>query len=307
YDEHVFERKTFGDIAASRAPFILVNATDLSLGSYFTFNQETFDLICSDLSRTPVSRAVAASSAVPMILTPITLDNFAGSCNYEVPGWMKKALEEPSFSRRRSQQAQHLSSYLDLKKRPFIHLVDGGISDNLGLRGAIDSVEARGGIWPSLQHLGWENTRKVVFIIVNAEKEPEPTPDRLERILPTAQVVQAVTRIQMTRYNFETIELLREKFRRWGEEIRLQRCGARANVTAENQPAAERGSCGDIDFYLVEVDFTALKDPSERALFRSLPTSFYLPAGTVDRIRDAGRKILTQAPDFRRLLSDLRD
>jgi NTE family protein len=32
-----------------------------------------FDLICSDLSTFPVARACAASSAVPILLTPITL------------------------------------------------------------------------------------------------------------------------------------------------------------------------------------------------------------------------------------------
>jgi hypothetical protein len=35
--------------------------------------QDTFDVICSDLSAFPVSRACAASSAVPMVLSPVTL------------------------------------------------------------------------------------------------------------------------------------------------------------------------------------------------------------------------------------------
>ena len=263
-------------------------------------------MICSDLSRFPVSRAVAASSAVPLILSPITLYNYAGTCNYDLPEWTKKALEEPSSSRRRNQQALHLKSYLDAEKRPFIHLVDGGISDNLGLRALIDRMTPKGDIWPSFQHLGWEKTRKVVFIVVNAEKEPESNPDHFEKILSTSQVMQSVTRIQMNRYNFETVELLKENFKKWTEEIRSRKCLAAKKLENENSPDAARESCADIQFYLIEVDFNALPNPSERAYFRGLPTSFHLPPEAVDRLRAAARRILTQSPEFQRLVSDLK-
>ena len=306
YDQHIFEGGTFGDMAARGGPLILVNATDLALGDYFTFTQEIFDLICSDLSRTPVSRAVAASSAVPVILSPITLYNYAGSCNYELPEWVKKALEEPSFSRRRNQQALHLTSYLDAEKRPFIHLIDGGISDNLGLRALIDRVNPKGDIWPSFQYLGWEKTRKVVFIVVNAEKEPESNSDHFEKIISGTQVMQSVTRIQMTRYNFETVELLKENFKKWAEEIRSQRCRAAQKLESEKPSDPGRESCADIQFYLIEVDFNLLPNPFERAYFRGLPTSFHLPSEAVDRLRAAARRILTQSPEFQRLLSDLK-
>ena len=306
YDEHIFKRGTFGDIAAKKGPLILVNATDLALGDSFTFTQEIFDMICSDLSPTPVSRAVAASSAVPVILSPITLYNYAGSCNYETPEWIKKALEEPSLSRRRNQQARHLYSYLDAEKRPFIHLVDGGISDNLGLRALIDRMTLEGDIWPSFQYLGWEKTRKVVFIVVNAEKEPDSNPDHFEKIISSTQVMRSVTRIQMTRYNFETVELLEENFKKWTEEIRSQRCQAARKLESNNLPDSDREFCADIQFYLIEVDFNALPDPSERAYFRGLSTSFHLPPVAVDRLRAAARRILTRSPEFQRLLSGLK-
>ena len=119
---------------------------------------------------------------MPVILTPITLYNYAGSCNYETPEWINRALEEPSPSRRRYQHASHLKSYLDVKERPYIHLIDGGMSDNLGLRAAIDRMTIGGNAWRSLKYLGLENTRKFAFILVNAEKEAglirwrEPSP-----------------------------------------------------------------------------------------------------------------------------------
>jgi NTE family protein len=265
-----------------------------------------FDLICSEVGRFPISRAVAASSAVPGLLTPITLYNYAGTCNYEPADWMKKALEEPAVSRRRTQLAQNSYTYLDSKKRPYIHLVDGGPSDNLGLRGAIDRLNPMGEIWPSLQYMRWENTRKVVFILVNAEKETDTGSDQLERTLTSGQVLKSITNIPITRFNFETIELFRESARRWIEEIRSERCKTRKPEKPADAPSGTPDPCADIEFYFVEVDFDALPDKGERAYYKDLPTSFHLSFEAVDLLRAAGRRVLIHSPEFQRLLRDLK-
>jgi NTE family protein len=219
---------------------------------------------------------------------------------------MKKALEDPSGSRRRTQQAQISYSYLDSKKRPYIHLVDGGPSDNLGLRGAIDRLNPMGDIWPSLQYMQWENTRKVVFILVNAQKETDTGSDQLERTLTSGQVLKYITNIPITRFNFETIELFRESIRRWVEEIRSERCRARKSEEPIEAAAGPSDPCADIEFYLVEVDFDALPDKGERAYYKDLPTSFHLSFEAVDLLRAAGRRVLIHSPEFQRFLRDLK-
>jgi len=78
YDRHIFEGGTFGDIAARKGPFIIMNATDMTHGTRVGFTQEAFDLICSDLSLFPVGRAAAASSAIPMALTPSRCETTPG-------------------------------------------------------------------------------------------------------------------------------------------------------------------------------------------------------------------------------------
>ena len=85
YDKHVFEGKTFGDLLARKEPMIVINATDMVHGTRFSFIQDVFDVICSDLSTFPVARACAASSAVPMVLSPVTLRNYAGECGFQMP------------------------------------------------------------------------------------------------------------------------------------------------------------------------------------------------------------------------------
>jgi NTE family protein len=305
YDRILFEGKTFADIQAQGGPLILINATDLVLGSHFTFTQDMFDLICSDVSAFPVSRAVAASSAVPGILTPITLYNYAGTCNYDPPAWMKRALVEPTLSRRQTQQALNYHSYLDPKKRPYIHLIDGGPSDNLGLRGAIDRLTPMGDIWHSLQYMHWENTRKVVFILVNAEKETVTDTDQLEKTVSSGDVLKYITNIPISRFNFETVELFRESARRWMQEVRSQRCQEKPPAGSEGSSSPDKAPCADIDFYLIEVDFDALA-AEDRAYYKNLPTSFHLDFEAVDLLRAAGRKILLHSPEFERLLRDLK-
>ena len=50
YDKHIFEGATFGLIIARGGPGVVINATDMVLGSQFGFTQAQFDWICSNLS-----------------------------------------------------------------------------------------------------------------------------------------------------------------------------------------------------------------------------------------------------------------
>ena len=307
FDRNLYDGGTFGDIAARKGPMIFINATDVTQGSHFTFCQDLFDILCSDLSRLPVARAVAASAAVPVLLSPITLYNYAGSCSYREPEWVRQVLEDPHSSRRRYQQALQLKSYMDAERKPYIHLVDGGIADNLGLRAAIDQLLPQGEIWPSLKYLGLENVRKIVFLAVNAEKAPDQKLDQWERTLRGDKVITSVLRIPMIRYNFETVQLVRERLKEWTEEIRGKRCQETLPKEGADQKSREPAACGDIQSYLIVVDPDFFPNASERAFFNHLPTSFALPPETVDRIREAARRILVQSPEFQRLLRDLRE
>ena len=66
----------------------MASATDISSGGDFTFSQTFFDYLCSDLSKVPVSRAASASSAVPFVLSPVTLNNYGGTCQFVEPDYL---------------------------------------------------------------------------------------------------------------------------------------------------------------------------------------------------------------------------
>ncbi len=294
YDEHVFDRKTFGDMLARKGPMVLINATDMSLGVRITFHQALFNGICSDLSTFPVARACAASSAVPGLLTPVTLKNYAGRCGYVLP-----PLADPSsVSYRQREMRENISLILDSEKKRYFHLIDGGVADNLGLRAVQETVEATGDMWKMVQLTGREKIRKVVFIVANAESKAESAWDQSEYMPPLSAILDNYSTIAIVRYNRETMAVMQESFDRWAFQVRRGRC-------PPGQISREPGSCGDIQFYLVDIRFENLGDEAKRDYLAKLPTSFRLPGEDVDRLKSAARELLAESADFQKLLKDL--
>lgn len=287
YDKKVFDRATFEDLAAGRGPHIHINATDLSHGYRFTFAQGQFDVICSDLDRLPVAAAVAASSAVPVLLSPIVLRNYAGSCGYQVPGWVAESLEMRRSDRRRYEAALAFTDFIDIDDRPYVHLVDGGIADNLGLRFAIELTAAAGGARQFAEAAKLESPEHFVIIIVNAETDPNPKIDLSSASPSFASMMASVSGSQIRRYNLETLLLAQESIDDW------------ADVLSQRSGTPVQGS-------LIEVSFDSLPQEDERGYFKLIPTSFALGDQTVDDLRAAGRRLLRDNLQFKALLESLR-
>jgi NTE family protein len=301
YDKNLFDHGTFGDILAHGGPMIVIDATDMVHGTRFSFIQDPFDAICSDLCSFSVARACAASSAVPVVLTPVTLRNYAGKCGYELPPALANVMKPPrEIESRRFDLANNMLPFLDSKSKPYIHLVDGGVADNLGLRAVLERVTLMGDPWTTLKYANLENVHKIVFVVVNAETEIDTKWDRIESNPPLGIKLASYSSIAISRYNMDTVALLSESFKSWADEIRRGRCGASKITT-------EPGSCGDIEFYLVEVKFDALDDEAERHYFKQLPTSFVLKPEEVDKLREAARRVLAKSEEFQRLVHDLQE
>jgi len=276
YSGTIFDHAKLG---AFSGPEILINATDLGTGVPFEFTQRQFDFLCSEQASFDVGRAVTASSAVPGIFAPVPLRNYAGTCGFDPPAWFHTALREGGHSPRRRSRARVHSTYLDAGRRPFVHLVDGVVSDNLAVRSIYDDVLLRGDPVASAAELGYENVEDVVLILVNAQVQPDLLVDS-DGIIPSLwQMLSASTGAQINRFNFETIELVRRGFNRWVGEM--------------------QGSNGPPGFHLVEVSFDAVVDPEERAYLNALPTSLHLPDEDIDRLRRAGRRLLRESPSLR--------
>lgn len=288
-DEALFDGATYADVARrARRPFVTINATDMATGHRFEFIQEQFDLMCADLGTVPLARAVAASAAVPVLLSPITLRNHADRCVMPDPAWVEYALRERRLSSRLFYNASKLRAYRDAAAHPYIHLLDGGLSDNLGLRSTLDSVLMMDGAWNFSRIVGIAEIRTVVFIVVNASNETDRSYARQGGIPGLLTVLNVTKDIPLDRYSFETKELLRASFSQWAADVQRNREGGEA-----------------VEFFFVDVDFEAMQDKAERDYLRGIPTRWSLPDGALPRIRAAARTLLEESEEYQRLLRKL--
>lgn len=267
-------------------PLIIINASDLAWGIRFSFIQDYFDLLCSDLSSFPVARAVTASSAVPVVFNPVSVENYS-DCKDVNLDWVSDLQDaaKKQDSIELSTLAKDMRSYADKNRRKYIHFVDGGITDNMGLRAMYDVVSASGGSKALLSRIHRKPPETTVVISIDASTEKIDQMDTTLKAPSMAHAMGAVTDVQLHRYNTATIELVETTFRQWAHEL-----------STPEKP---------VEPFFIELSFAQLKKPEVRMFFNKVPTSFSLTGEEVDRLIHAGRTLLRQNPDFQRLLTRL--
>ena len=309
YDREVFGAGTYADvIARRRRPFVILNSTDMTTGAQFSFIQDQFDLLCSDLAGVSLGRAAAASSAFPGGLTPLTFQNYAGTCGYRQPLWVDLAVKDHQsrINARRNARADRRLSYADTEApRNFIHLTDGGVADNIGLREPLTAIASLNNSWSVLRLINLKKVDKLVVIVVNAATDPATERDKSSSVPGLIDTVTTAATVPLGNYSFDTLEILRATVNDFNEEMRLI-SGCKALAAGKGlQCALDIPAPHQIEFFQVEVAFEYIEPANERRWFKNLPTSFELPRETVDKLRAVGRRILGEDPQFKKLLEEL--
>jgi NTE family protein len=283
YDETVFDHATFADLQRANGPLVIINGTDLTIGARFSFTQDQFDAICGDLSKVTLARAIATSTALPPLLTPISFENRGGTCGWKVPAWQATAEAAAAGSDtpgRALLRARALQSYED-PARPYVHLFDGGLSENLGLAEVVRALEILKVAPNETDFAAFRRARKVVVIAVNALRFPVVNWDTFDAPPDTDILTEQMWSIPVDRITLDGVEQVREKLAGW------------------QSAAPERRA------YFAQVTFENLKDPAERLYFKQVKTRLQLPKEQIDKVREVAGRLLREAPAFDRLLVDL--
>jgi NTE family protein len=305
YDKILFEDATFADLLDRPAPVAIATGTDISTGSRLAFFQNDFDLLCSDLNTVRLSRAAATSSAVPVVLSATTFNNYGGNCGYQYPAWVEAVANPKSRARpsaRALQRYREMREFQNSKDRPYIHLVDGGVSDNIGVRGVLEALEELAASAAFRGEVGFGVVRRIVLIIVNSHSSPSTNWDKKESPPGTvAQLLQS-SGVPIERYSFETVETMKDRAEivAWRRELLV----ARARLAGASEEKAE-ASVPKVTLRVLEVTFDSIPDPDERAIFMNMPTSFVLPDGDIDRLREIAGRLLRESADYEAVLHDL--
>ncbi|MDO4776553.1 MAG: patatin-like phospholipase family protein [Cardiobacteriaceae bacterium] len=290
FETTLFGKATFGDLETSRkGPFAVISATDMSAGNRLDFTQEYFDAMCLDLSRLRLARAVAASSAVPIIFSPLTLNNHGGNCGYRLPQRILQTLDSDSGKLQeetRREFARNLSLYENSRERPYIHLLDGGLTDNLGLRSLLDLTE----IYPEnvlYRQFRQKHIRHIVIINVNAQNQMASDIDKSAAVPGLRDVVSALIDIPIDQHSLETLRRFRAVTDNW-------------NATRHQQPGGTRAH-----MYFVSLNLRDLPPSPLRDKVLNIPTRFFLPPDDVNHLKQAAHLLLAQSGEYQRLLRAL--
>jgi NTE family protein len=234
HDDRVFA-PTYGDLAKKGRPLLVVQATDYGNEQPFTFTQADFDLICSDLNAYPVGNAVAASSAFPVLFSPIRLTNHHHDnpkpgefCATHRPRWVDDVLgaPEPVDLSRLYARAHVVDGYLPpapgaarktTKVDPprYVFLQDGGVTDNVALRGLTNLMlqytgESSDAAWNEQTRAaacrgGWGAIRRVVIVAVDGEAQPANTVSSLPYLSDLALILNVTSSAMIDANGFETM------------------------------------------------------------------------------------------------------
>ena len=284
YQETLFGQATFADLLKKDAPLILINTSDLSSGARFSFVQEYFNLLCSDLTTFPLARAVTASSAVPVVFDPVVVENYGG-CKKSLPAWLAAAQKRDSDNPNLAMIVQGDVAYEDKVRHKYAQFVDGGITDNLGLRAMLDTIELMGGAKEYLQDIGIATPRRIAVISVNASADTPMGIGATGRAPSIVDTLNAVTNIQLHRYNVATLQQMQQSLERWSRQL-----------STPERPVSP---------YFIKLSFEEVPEGPLRSYLNEIPTSFALGNEQVDRLIATGRELLRNNAEFRRLLAGL--
>jgi NTE family protein len=312
YDEILFRGATFADLMTKPTPRVVVGATDVTTGArldftqfHLDFTQFQFDFLCADLGKFRLSRAAAASSAVPVVLSPVTLDNHGGTCGFLAPAWMPDALRRSDPLPSGNRAALRLRDMVVLgnsRERPYIHLVDGGLADNLALYGLVDMLQELMGNAALRSAARVGGLRRIVVIIVNARSAPRFDYDKLPYGPSAFDLLMRSIDVPIDNYSTEGLAALQDVITQLQMTVQLDADARRLGRDARVEHALPA-----VEFSVIDVSFDAVADPQLRDYLQALPTTFALPAEAVDRLRAAAAQVLRDSPAFLELVARLAD
>ena len=301
-DEHLFKGATFRDVFSRGRPKLLINASDIFNRTPFVYNQETFSSLCSDLSTYPLSEAVAASAAVPLVFAPVVITNYADRCQYEAPRWSQRALRNPNAPAVLKANAEAVQRYRAKSDVQYVKLMDGGLTDNLGLTGILLERLSASQPYEPLTEREAVKMKRLLFIIVDAGRPPGG--DWAKNVATGASdLIQAVADTAVDANIRNTYDTFSNNMRDWNRELIEWRCGLPQERVNALIGEGQQWNCRNVSFHIVKVTFDQIADPVTRSGLEKIPTRFNLAEKDVDVVLDSAGLILRRNSAFQRFLS----
>lgn len=304
-DRNLFDHAKFSSFRWPNAPTVWINASDIFNRTPFLFTYDTFAALCSDLDEVLISDAVAASAAFPVVFSPLVLQTRRARCQYERPEWLTRALADPRHSIRLQAYAEALDAYQKNPDLNYVRLLDGGLTDNLGITGfALERAAADTPHGP-LSAEEAVKLRHFIFVIADAGRGQTEKWGRNMQNLPIGTLLTAATDTGMSASLRDEIDGLRFAVSIWRDHLVRYRCGLSKEEVRRILGTTADWNCRDVNTIVEHLSFSDL-DPDTARELNTVPTRLTLQAAQVDKLIAAGRQAVANNDRLASAVADIR-
>jgi NTE family protein len=301
-DDHLFNHATLKDLLSRSRPRVWINASDVYNRTAFIFAPVTFSALCSDLASYPLSLAVAASAAVPVVFAPIVIQNYTGGCPVGLPEWVQRVHNDPDAAPLIKRYADALERYRSGEIK-YVKLLDGGLVDNYGLSGFTVARLASSTPDGPLAPQEAVKLRRFLFLVVDSGRAPSGKwvqtvagPSGVDLIMATSDTATDAGAIG----SYSSFD---GTMGDWQDELVRWRCGL-SEADRRRYGAPPGWNCKDVKFFIGKLSFDQLGAERAAAL-NAVETRFVLPPAQIDLLINAGRDALRDNVTFRSFLNSL--
>jgi NTE family protein len=301
-DKNLFRGATYADVLKPGRPHLWINASDIFNRTTFIYNPVNFGALCSDLGRYPLSEAVAASAAVPLIFAPIVIQNYADRCQFEAPDWVASA-DRPGAPAILRASAAAIQRYREQSDVKFVKLLDGGMTDNLGLSGFLLELAAATKPYEPLTRRQAVNLKRFLFVVVDSGRPPGGDLAKSADAPEIMDLIQAVSDTAVDANVRAAYDAFVAEMEKWRDRLIEFRCGLTPPEVASLRGSTEGWDCRNLSLQVAKVSFEQMREPSVKARLDKIPTRFKLPKDDVDLLITSAGSLLRQNPNYKEFLA----
>ncbi len=304
-NDNLFDGADFTRFKWANAPSVWISASDIYNRTPFLFSYDTFAALCSDLDKLKISDAVAASAAVPVVFAPVVLAATKQDCGYRHPAWLKGALSGSNPSLRLTAYANALDSYHAEDGIKFVRLMDGGLTDNLGITGFVLERSASKTPHGPLSAEQAVKLRHFLFIVADAGRGQTEDWGASMNGPWLAPLVEAAIDTGMTSSSRHALDALNFAVERWKERVVAYRCGLPLETVRRIRGSADGWDCRKVDFRVEHLEFADL-EPNVAASLNRVETRLSLPREQVELLIEAGKTVVHRSIAVKQAVDDIR-
>jgi len=177
-----------------------------------------------------------------------------------------------------------------------VHLVDGGVADNLGLRVAGGMMQNLAESPAALSALGYARLRRILVLSIDGEGAQDTSLAKTKEVGGLLSSILRASGGQIDRYNFETLRAVNEQLQDVVQAIRTTRCQSGSTIDGMG--------CDDVKGQLIHISLAAMPAGPEKDKLLAIPTGLTIDRADVDGLVGAGRSAIVTSEPLRLFLQD---